>query len=64
MTKPERPDVGARYTGKDDGPWQRPKDRPDREWREWQGEKRIEFLVPVSRITSFVRKLLGRKEKS
>jgi len=46
-------------------PWREYRDNPNDKWREYErmrGEKRIEFLVPVKVITSFIKKLFGGKK--
>ena len=59
------PDEIAREIGEPDGrdPWQGFGEEPDEQFRRWEGSRRWEVLVPVSKILSTFRKLFKRGKK-
>jgi len=63
VAEPERPDVGPRYSGKDDGQWQEYKEGPLRDLEEMRRSKYFSVSVPVGKVVSAFKYLFTGKKK-
>ena len=63
VAEPERPDVGPRYSGKDDGQWQEYKEPPDplNDFARMRGHKAFSASVSVGSLVRIFRKLFDKR---